>query len=86
MACIIVRFHLGDCDNMPQLLKDESTVASWQRFFEEEYKSEIETVALMYPESRSLFVDYWDIDRADPSLAELLIEQPYKAILMLSKR
>ena len=65
---------------MPQLLKDENTVASWQRFFEEEYKSEIETVALMYPENRSLFVDYWDIDRADPSLAELLIEQPYKAI------
>ncbi len=71
---------MGEYESMPQLLKDESTVASWQRFFEEEYKSEIETVALMYPERRSLFVDYWDIDRADPSLAELLIEQPHKAI------
>jgi replicative DNA helicase Mcm len=65
---------------MVQLLKDKSLVASWQNFFEENYKSEIETVALEYPEKRSLLVDYWDIDRADPKLAENLINQPYKTI------
>jgi len=65
---------------MVRLFKDESLVASWQRFFEENYKPGIETIAIEYPEKRSLFVDYWDIDRADPKLTEKLINQPYKAI------
>jgi len=61
-------------------LKDESLVAQWQKFFEEYCKSDIETVALEYPEKRSLYVDYWKIDEADSRLAELLLNQPYKAI------
>jgi replicative DNA helicase Mcm len=65
---------------MVRLLNDQSLVAQWQKFFEEQCKSDIETVALAYPEKRSLYVDYWDIDKADPKLAELLINQPYKAM------
>ncbi len=65
---------------MVRLLKDESLVAQWQKFFEEYCKSDIETVALEYPEKRSLYVDYWKIDEADSRLAELLLNQPYKAI------
>jgi len=72
-------------------LKDESLVASWQSFFEENCKSEIETIALEYPENRSLIVDYWDIDKSlivdywdidkrYPTLTEMLINQPYKAL------
>lgn len=61
-------------------MKDESLVSSWQNFFEENCKSEIETIALEYPENRSLIVDYWDIDKADPKLTETLINQPYKAL------
>jgi len=72
-------FSLGE-RVMVKLLKDTSLVALWQQFFEKEYKSEIETIALEYPERRSLFVDYWDIDRSNPTLAEMLIMQPYKAI------
>ena len=55
-------------------------VAQWQKFFEENCKSDIETVALEYPEKRSLYVDYWDIDKVDSKLAESLIDQPYKAL------
>ena len=65
---------------MVRLLKDESLVAQWQKFLEDNCKSDIETVALEYPEKRSLYVDYWDIDKADSKLAELLINQPYKAL------
>ena len=65
---------------MAQLLKDKSMVALWQSFFEENYKSEIENIALEYPNRRSLIVDYWDIDRTNPSLAEKLVNQPYKTI------
>ena len=65
---------------MVRLLKDQSLVAQWQNFFEEHCKSDIETVALDYPDKRSLFVDYWDIDKADSKLSELLLSQPYKAL------
>lgn len=65
---------------MVKLLKDESLVSQWQSFFEEHCKSKIETVAIGYPEKRSLFVDYSAIDKADQKLAELVLEQPYKAI------
>ncbi len=63
-----------------RLLRDESLVASWQKFFEKGCKSAIETVALEYPSKRSLFVDYWEIDKFDPKLSELLLSQPYKAV------
>ena len=65
---------------MVKLLKDQSLVAQWQKFFEENCKSDIETVALEYPEKRSLFVDFWDIDKADSKLTDLLLNQPYKAM------
>ena len=64
---------------MVRLLKDESTVAQWQNFLEEHCKSDIETVALSYPNKRSLFVDYWKIDEVNPDLAEMVLTQPYKA-------
>jgi len=62
------------------LLRDESLVASWENFFEDRYRSEIETIALSYPEKRSLLINYWDIDKTDSKLTDVLINQPYKAI------
>jgi len=61
-----------------RLLKDESILAQWQKFLEEHCKSEIETVALSYPEKRSVYIDYWKIDKVDPQLAEMIFSQPYK--------
>jgi len=60
------------------VLKDESLVASWQSFFEENCRSEIETTAIEYPEKRSLVIDYWDIDKFDSKLTEMLLNQPFK--------
>ena len=65
---------------MVRLLKDENLIATWKKFFEDQCRSAIETVALSYPEQRSLYVNYWDIDHQDPSLTDMLINQPYKAI------
>ncbi|MCU0850624.1 MAG: minichromosome maintenance protein MCM [Candidatus Thermoplasmatota archaeon] len=65
---------------MVRLVKDESLTAEWQDFFEDNCKAEIETVATAYPETRSLLLDYWDIDKADPKLAEMLLRQPFKAL------
>jgi len=65
---------------MVRLLKDQSLVAQWQKFFEDKCKPDIETVSLEYPDKRSLYVNYWDIDKAEPKLADLLLNQPYKAL------
>jgi replicative DNA helicase Mcm len=65
---------------MVRLLKDESLAASWENFFEDCCRPDIETIALSYPEKRSLLVNYWDIDKHDSKLADLLVNQPYKAI------
>ncbi|MBN2603169.1 MAG: minichromosome maintenance protein MCM [Candidatus Thermoplasmatota archaeon] len=65
---------------MVRLLKDENLTASWQTYFEKHCKSKIETVAIEYPAKRSLYVDFWDMDKANPELSELLINQPYKAL------
>ena len=62
------------------MLKDESLVAQWQKFFEDKCRSEIETVALSYPEKRSIVVDYWKIDEYDSKLTDILILQPHKSI------
>jgi len=66
-------------DILVRLLKDENLVAQWQKFLEEKCKAEIETAALEYPEKRSLYVDYWTIDKGDPKLAEIILSQPYKS-------
>ena len=63
-----------------RLLKDENMVTSWQNFFEDSCKSDIETLALSYPENKSLVVNFWNLDKVDHSLAEDLINQPYKAL------
>lgn len=65
---------------MVRLLKDESLVTAWKNFFEENCKSEIETIALEYPEKRSLYVDYWLIDKTDSKLADAVLNQPFKAV------
>ena len=61
-------------------MKDESLVALWKNFFEDQCRPDIETIALSYPEKRSLEVDYWDIDTYDSKLADLVVNQPYKAL------
>ena len=66
------------------LLKDEQLIHTWKRFFEENYKSELEDIALKYPDVRSIIVDYWTIDKFSNgnnlNLSDLLINQPHKAI------
>ena len=66
--------------NLAKLLRDENLISLWEKFFLDHYKTEIENIVLSYPEKRSLYVDYWNVDRVDPSLAENLITNPYPTI------
>lgn len=55
---------------------EEQLVKNWERFLRKYYKPKLNEAALAYPEKRGLDVDFWDIDRHDPSLAEFLLENP----------
>ena len=65
---------------MSYLLRDETLIGWWDNFLSEYYRAEIETIALDYPQRRSLHVDYWDIDRVDHEIAEILLSEPQKMI------
>ncbi len=58
----------------------ESLIERWERFFQDYCKDKIESVALLYPEKKSLVLDYWDIDKYDSELGEYLLDKPYRAI------
>ncbi len=62
------------------LLRDDRIYESWKDFFEDHCKSDIETIALSYPEKRSLEVDFSVIDKANLDLTPSLINHPYKSI------
>lgn len=65
---------------MAKLLKDETLISAWQDFLENDYKSQIEDIALAYPEKRSLEVDYDVLDKKNPDLANKLLESPYESL------
>jgi len=55
----------------------ESLMERWERLYQDYFKGEIENAALLYPDKKSLILDYWDIDKHDSELGELLLEKPY---------
>lgn len=67
-------------DILSATLTENQLIQSWKNFFEENYKEELETIAATYPATRSINVDYWDVDRFDHNLAEHLTNKPLNAI------
>ena len=65
---------------MTYILKDESLIGWWENFFSEYCRADIETLALEYPQKKSLMIDYWKIDKVDQEMAELLLSNPNKVI------
>ncbi|MCD6236676.1 MAG: minichromosome maintenance protein MCM [Thermoplasmata archaeon] len=65
---------------MAYILRDESLIGWWENFFLDYCRADIETVALDYPQKKSLFVDYWKIDKADHEMADMLLSDPFKII------
>jgi len=55
----------------------ENLMERWERLFQDYFKEEIESVASLYPNKKSLLLDYWEIDVHDSELGELLLEKPY---------
>jgi len=61
---------------------DVSMVSRWEAFFQgTDYMQKIREVADLYPELRSIYVTYADLDRFDADLAVYLLEHPDLALL-----
>ncbi len=59
----------------------DELVSRWEEFLDEgDFGRRITSLADAYPEERSLYVDYSDIERFDSDLALYLIEHPQNAI------
>ncbi len=56
-------------------------ISSFNEFFTSIYKKHIDDLLLVYPKKRSIFVDYSDLERFDPDLADKLIKEPDLVIL-----
>ena len=51
-------------------------IASFNEFFTSIYKKHIDDLLLVYPKKRSVIVDYVDLERFDPDIADKLIKEP----------
>jgi len=57
-------------------MKTDDTSARWDKFFNRYYIGDILTLANEYPESRSLYVDFVNIEKFDPDIADELLKHP----------
>ncbi len=55
---------------------ETNTSARWEKFFNRYYLGDILALANEYPEKRSLYVDFVNIEKFDPDMAEELLEHP----------
>ncbi|NYT01509.1 MAG: AAA domain-containing protein, partial [Methanosarcinales archaeon] len=51
-------------------------VAKWEEFIRSRYWDDLLELADSYPESRSLLIEFPDLDRYDPEFADLLLDNP----------
>ena len=65
--------------------KTKTSLARFEEFFSTIYKDDVFEVLEKYPDERSLTVDYNDLERFDPDLADLLIDKPDEVIAASQK-
>ncbi len=62
---------------MPKEYTPEDLVAIWEEFLGgEERRHQVSAIADLYPDVRSLYVDFLDIEKFDPDLANYTLSQP----------
>jgi len=62
-------------------MKTDDTSAQWDKFFNRYYIGDILALANEYPESRSLYVDFVNIEKFDPDLADELLAHPDRILI-----
>jgi len=62
--------------------KDEEVLAGWEDILTKKYHLKMAEIADSYPEKRSIYVTYDDIDEYDPDLAMFIIDHPDKCLAL----
>ncbi|MDR0791640.1 MAG: ATPase, partial [Methanomassiliicoccaceae archaeon] len=62
--------------------KDEEVLAGWEDILSKRYQLEMTKIADGYPEERSIFVSYKDIDEYNPDLAMFIMDRPDKCLAL----
>ena len=68
---------------MPSDYTDEDLVARWEEFFESSgQRVKVIEVADLYPEQRSVFVTYAELDMFDPDMADYILSHPLRSLVL----
>ncbi len=57
-------------------IENVAYVQELENFFNDAYKSKLDELAEFYPDKRSLFIDFKDIERYNPELADEILDNP----------
>ena len=60
--------------------KSKTSLSKFEEFFSTVYKDDVFEILEKYPDERSLTVDYNELEKFDPDLADLLIDKPDEVI------
>lgn len=66
-------------DDFDRNLSNAEIERAWERFFQV-YKEDLKSVALSWPDETSIKVDWWELDKSNPDLAEEVIEDPNRVL------
>ncbi|MHC1595737.1 MAG: minichromosome maintenance protein MCM [Candidatus Syntropharchaeales archaeon] len=64
---------------------DDTGVERWMEFLRRYYSDEVRELSVYYPDKKSLYVDFQDIERFDPGLASELIENPTELLRLANE-
>ena len=65
--------------------KTKASLSKFEEFFSTIYKDDVFEILEKYPDERSLTVNYEDLEKFDPDLADLLITKPEEVIAASQK-
>jgi replicative DNA helicase Mcm len=65
---------------METITETSPYMIQFEEFFNSKYRSELERLASIYPDEKSLIVDYRQLEEFDTDLADELIQNPYVVI------
>jgi replicative DNA helicase Mcm len=68
---------------LPSDYTDEDLIARWEEFFESSgQRLKVIEVADLYPEQRSVFISYAELDMFDPDMADHILKHPLKSLTL----
>ncbi|MCL2143604.1 MAG: ATP-binding protein [Methanomassiliicoccaceae archaeon] len=74
--------YVGGTTEGKMNFKDEEVLAGWEDILAKKYQLNITEIADSYPDKRSIYVLYSDIDEYDPDLAIFILDRPDRCLAL----